>query len=419
MTTTEDYIENMPTKSANLFVWTVTVLFVIVLAGFLLIKQPDVVTGNIRLIAHNQPFELLAPHTGKLMLLKYTNDSVCSSQDIAYISNSADYHTMDSLAVLLGEREYSYIYKTLSNNETVKGLGMLNNSCMTLRSAIYKYMTFHDKSLFEESKRQLETEIATLKEQINLQTDLLEIEQASLKVTLHGFKEDSLLYSKNAITKTDFDRSYKTLLAQQGQHVNAKNTLLAYQKEKIAKELKLQELTIDNTNSTETLQQEVEQAISMLQNDIETWRKQYVITSPIDGMLEIVTSVEDRQIVTQDSPVLRVLPTNKNIMGQMLFTSKEAGEIQDNIPIKIYLDSYPKSQNGYLSGHISDISSSVYIVQDGESFHSAKARIDFDKQPNFHGKFQFVHGMTGQVEIIVKKKNLLMQILNIISSNIK
>ena len=94
----------------------------------------------------------------------------------------------------------------------------------------------------------------------------------------------------------------------------------------------------------------------MLQNDIETWRKQYVITSPIDGMLEIVTSVEDRQIVTQDSPVLRVLPTNKNIMGQMLFTSKEAGEIQDNIPIKIYLDSYPKSQNGYLSGHISDIS---------------------------------------------------------------
>ena len=76
MTTTEDYIENMPTKSANLFVWAVTVLFVIVLAGFLLIKQPDVVTGNIRLIAHNQPFELLAPHTGKLMLLKYTNDSV-------------------------------------------------------------------------------------------------------------------------------------------------------------------------------------------------------------------------------------------------------------------------------------------------------------------------------------------------------
>ena len=51
MTTTEDYIENMPTKSANLFVWAVTVLFVIVLAGFLLIKQPDVVTGNIRLIA--------------------------------------------------------------------------------------------------------------------------------------------------------------------------------------------------------------------------------------------------------------------------------------------------------------------------------------------------------------------------------
>jgi len=419
MTTTEDYIENIPTKSANLFVWIVTMLFVIVLAGFLLIKHPDAVTGNIRMVAHNQPFELLAPHTGKLMLLKYTNDSVYSSQDIAYISNSADYHTMDSLIVILREREYFRIYGALNNHETMKGLGMLSNSCITLRAAIYKYMTFHDTSLFEESKRQLETEIATLKEQIDLQTDFLEIEQATLKIALQSFKEDSLLYGKNAITKTDFDRSYKMLLAQQGQYVGARNTLLAYKKEKVTKELKLQELAVDNANNTETLQQEVEQAIYMLQNDIETWRKQYVITSPIDGMLEIVTSVEDRQIVTQDSPVLRVLPINKDITGQILFTSKEAGEIQDNASIKIYLDSYPKSQNGYLSGHISDISSSVYVVQDGESFHSAKACIDFNKQPDFHGKFQFAHGMTGRVEIIVKKKNLLMQILNIISSNIK
>lgn len=419
MTGTEDYIEDIPRKSTNLFVWTVTVLFVIVMAGLLLIKQPDVVAGNIRLVAQNQPFELLAPHTGKLMLLKHTNDSVYLSQDIAYISNSADYATIDSLAVFLKERKYFRIYEVLNSSETVKGLGMLSGSCMNLRAAIYKYITFHDKSLFEENKRQLEMEIVTLKEQIGLQAARLEIQQTTLKVILQGFREDSLLYGKNAITKTEFDRSYKTLLAQQGQYIDAMNALLAYKKEKVAKELKLQELTVDNANNMETLQQEVEQAISMLQNEIETWRKQYVITSPIDGMLETVTSVEDRQIVTQNSSVLRVLPMNKDIIGQILFTSREAGEIQDNAPIKIYLDSYSKSQNGYLSGHISDISSSVYVVQDGESFHSAKAYINFNNQLNFYGTFQFVHGMTGRVEIIVKKKNLLMQILNIISSNIK
>lgn len=419
MTTTEDYIENIPRKSINLFVWIVTLLFIIVVTGFLLIKHPDVVIGNIRLVAQNQPFELLVPHTGKLVLLKHNNDSVHSLQDIAYISNSADYQTMDSLVILLEKREYSHIYEALNNHEMVKGLGMLNSSCMTLRASIYKYITFHDKSLFEESKQQLKMEIATLKEQIILQTDLFEIQLSTLKVTLQGFREDSLLYDKNAITKADFDRSYKTLLAQQSQHVNAKNTLLTYKKEMIAKELKLQELIIDNTNNIETLQQEVEQAISMLLNDIGTWRKQYIMTSPIDGILEIVTSIEDQQIVTQDSPVLRILPMNKDITGQILFTSKEAGEIQDNTLIRIYLDSYSQSQYGYLSGYISDISSSVYTVKDGESFHSAKARIDFNEQPNFHGKFQFVHNMTGRVEIIVKKKSLLMQILNIITSNIK
>lgn len=413
----ESYIDKMPTRYINLFVGIVVLLFTIVLSGFLLIKRPDIVIGNIKLIAHNQPFELLAPHTGKLMLLTNADDSVYSSQDIAYISNSTDYQTAVSLINLLEKRDYSCIYKELNNNKTVKKFGILNSSCMELRSAIYKYTTFCDKSLFEESKNQLETDIATLENQIRLQNNIYNLEQNNLEVTTSSFKDDSILYEQKSITKMEFDRSYKALLAQRKQYIEAENTLLAYKKEKVTKKLKLQELFADNKNSIETLQQEVEQSISILQNDIGVWHKQYVITSPINGKLEVITSIEDKQIVTQNSPVLRILPMNKDIVGQILFTTKESGDIQDNALVKIYLDSYSRSQNGYLIAYLSDISSSVYTVQDGKSFHSAKVHIKFSEQPYFHGKFHFVHGMTGQAEIIVKKKNILTQIINIISSN--
>lgn len=417
MTERDNYIDKMPTRNINIFVCIVIILFTIVLSGFLLVKRPDIVIGNIKLIAHNQPFELLAPHTGELMLLTRTQDSVYSSQNIAYISNSTDYQTVENLINVLEKRDYSYIYKELNDYKTVKNLGILNSSCMELRTAIYKYITFYDKSLFEETKCQLETDIATLENQIKLQSNIYNIEQNNLGVTTSSFKEDSILYQQKSITKMEFDRSYKALLAQKKQYIGAENTLLAYKKEKVTKELKLQELFADNKNSIETLQQEVERSISILQNDIRVWHKQYVITSPINGKLEIITSIEDKQIVTQNSPVLRILPMNKDIIGQIIFTTKESGDIQDSALVKIYLDSYSKSQNGYLIACLSNISSSVYTVQNGESVHSAKVHINFSEQPYFHGKFHFVHGMTGQAEIIVKKKNILTQIINIISSN--
>lgn len=413
----EDYINSIPNNYINIFTGLVVLLFTIVLSGFLTVKRPDIVLGNIKLIAHNQPFELLAPYTGKLMLLKHSNDSINMAQDIAYIANPTDYQTVNKLNEILEKRDFNFIYKHLCNNEFAKKFGVLNSSCMKLRTAIYEYNTFRDKSLFEENKHQIEEEITTLKEQITLQNNYLKIRTTSLAISESCFKEDSALFRNNAITQSDFYRSYRSLLTQKEQLIEAENTLLAYSKEKASKELKLQELLTENSNNINILEQEVEQFISMLQNDIEIWRKQYVISSPITGKLEIISSIEDKQIVKKDLPILRILPINKNIIGQILFTSKQAGEIQDKAAIKIYLDSYSDTQNGYLSGYISDISSSVYTVQDGQSFHSAKAYINFNEQPYFHGKFQFAHGMTGRVEIVIKKKNILMQILNIISSN--
>lgn len=418
METDNNYVDDIPSKFINLFILIVITLFIVTLIGLLIIKQPDIVSGNIKLIAHSVPFELPAPHTGKLVLLKHNNDSVHTSQDIAYISNSTEYDIVKKISILLEKRDYFSIYETLQNNSLVKQTGTLSNSCMNLRSEIYKYSTFYDKSLYEESRGQLEMEIATLKAQIDLHLDCLKIEEKTLKTTFSNFNEDSLLYEQKAITKVDFDRSFKVLLAQQKQFIEAKNALLTYQKEKNAKELKLQELTIDNMNNTETLQQNVERTISILQNEIEIWRKQYVITSPIDGKLEVISPIESNQIVSEGLAIFRILPINKDIIGQILFTSRDAGDIKDKSLVKIYLDSYPEAQNGYLAGYISDLSSSVYIVQSGESFHSAKVHINFNKQPNFYGKFRFTHNMTGRADIIIKKKNILAQIMNVISSNI-
>lgn len=418
MTETENFMEKIPTRSMNAFVWVIVILFSIVLCGFVLVERPDIVSGKIKLVATNQPFELLAPQTGTFILLKQSNDSVSAGQDIAYMLNPTDYNVVSNLVVALNERNYHYIYNQLKDDQVVKKLGVLSSSCMNLRSIIYKYLTFNDKSLFEENKLQLESEIATLNKQIDLKEQFLDVGHSTIKVTQSGFREDSMLYVKGAITKTDYERSYKMLLSQKEHFLEAENALLTYNREKMNKVLKMNELSVDNGNSRETLQQEVEQAISSLQNDIQLWCKQYIISSPIDGKMELIATVEEKQFVKQDAPVIRVLPNNRDVVGQVMITTKESNGIHEKSLVKVYLDSYPDAQNGCFLGYVSNISSSVYTAQTGESFYWAKVHIDFKKQPSFHGNFQFVHGMTGRVEIIIKEKNLMTQILNVISSNI-
>lgn len=417
MTSTENFMDKMPTRSINLFLCGVIILFSIVLCGSVLIERPDIVQGNIKLVANNQPFELLAPQAGKLILLKQPNESVGVGQDIAYVSSPTDYDVVNDLITLLSERNYYCIYNQLKNDQIAKKMGLLSNSCMNLRSIMYKYLNYDEKSLFRESKMQLESEVTALEKQIDLKKQFLDLGHNAIKVAQSKFIEDSMLYSKGAVTKIDYERSYKTLLSQKEHLLEAENSLLAYNRERTIKVLKLSELAVDNANNRETFRQEIEQGISSLQNDIQIWRRQYVISSPINGKMELIASVEERQFVKQDAPVIRILPNDEDVVGQVMITTKESNGICKNSQVKVYLDSYPEAQNGYLLGRISDISSSVYTVSTGESFFWAKVSIDFKQQSYFHGKFQFVHGMTGRIEIVIKEKNLMMQILNVLSTN--
>lgn len=414
----EDYIENIPNRNINLFTSITLLLFLMAIGGLLIIKQPDVIPGNIKLIAQNQPSELLVPSTGKLILLHNTNDTICALQDIAYIANPADYQTIKSLMYILNERKYTRIYEKLCNNEFTKQLGVLSPPCMELRSSVYQYNMMFSRNTFEESKKQIKVEIKTLEQQIEIKKRHLKIELETNKLIASNFIKDSTLFKQGAITKSSFDQSYSKKLAQKDKILEAENTLLVCNREIASKKLNLLELSLEHTNNLKTLEQQVEKNISKLQNEINIWRKQFVITAPVSGQLEVITSIENKQIVKQNTPVIRILPINNDIIGQVIFSSHKAGVINNKSNIKVYLDNYSEAQDGYLIGCISSISSSVYTITDGQSVYTAKAHIDFTKQKNFHGNFKFTHGMTGRAEIIVRRKNLLMQILNTISANI-
>lgn len=69
MNNTKLYIEKIPSRFVNTVIFVIVVFYLFIIAGLLLIKKPDVVVGDFRLVANNQPYTLAAPNPGKLMLL--------------------------------------------------------------------------------------------------------------------------------------------------------------------------------------------------------------------------------------------------------------------------------------------------------------------------------------------------------------
>lgn len=88
-------------RSVNYLLLISALLLLCVLALALLVKHPRTVEGRIVLVANSRTYELLAPQTGRLVLLSCPTDTVWQNADIAYVFKSCNYQAVSTVQNLL------------------------------------------------------------------------------------------------------------------------------------------------------------------------------------------------------------------------------------------------------------------------------------------------------------------------------
>lgn len=411
------YIDKLPKLRMVLLVGIVLFLFTTILMLGLFINKPDTIEGSFKLVAMNQPVEVFASHTGKIVFMANSNDTIEENQEIAFISNTTDLHIANLLLAKLDTLDIESLSQILNDEQLMRNTGVLYPSIATLKTLINKYIEFNNSNIFRQNVRIIELEVNNLLEQIRLKSASLMFDKQSLRHIKSQLLEDSLLYAKGVIVITDLEKRNRDFVNQNMRVLNEESTLYQLQYEKNNKDLKKDLLISEYDYNNSLLIHDVNKAILALHNDILLWKKEYVIVAPVTGALELNSLFEDKNIIKQGSSFARILPLQNDVIAHLVFPSNKSNKLCRGMSVRLFLDSYPSLQNGYLYGNLFDISPSVYLTQDDRSFHTAKVKIDALTQPFFEGDFKLVHNMTGKASIVIEEKSLFEQLLYFIKLN--
>ncbi len=389
-----------------------------VISMAILIKRPNTVDGRITMVSNCRPYEMFAPQSGRLILLRLPGDTIEVDEDMAYIHKSIDYNSITPIYEAVKTRDLNRVYSCLCDTSITNGVGELAEECGNLRLAIYQWLNFDRVNQLQGKVNLMMAKDSAFCSQYQIETEILNYESVAECQTNLTCHEDSVLFSEGHISKTQLIQSEREALSQRHKVETIKSSMLSLGHEMFQNRLELDNLVEELSIKKDVLRQDIEAKLSNLLSAIEIWRSQYVISAPQSGCFELFPNVTDGQMIMSGVHVIRSMTLESgNLKGDMLFDLKESGDLRGGEPVKITLDSYPSNQYGYLMGVVERYSS-VYSEQSSmSSLRSACVSVDLSNQPYWWTELNYVHGMTGKAEIIVEDKSLLERMLNFIVVN--
>lgn len=179
----------------------------------------------------------------------------------------------------------------------------------------------------------------------------------------------------------------------------------------------LRELDFGQSKSYRETSHNIEDAYTMLQNQIDIWEQRYVIRAPIAGELNYVNFSKDNMFVKNEQEIAKVLPRAEDkIYGEMFMAEQGSGKVEVGQVLNIELDSYMKKEFGVVKGVVKSISdvTTTMITKEGGPSGTYKVYVGLPNGLKTTAKKNliFKHNMQGKAEIITKDVRLIERIFN-------
>jgi len=406
---THKYVKEISSRNINTLYISITALCLLFFVGAIFIKYPDYVTANVRLITDYQPFDLKAPTSGKILFLN-NNKFVHADEILAYVDNPADFEAIQQLKHLL-EKFSGNNFPSLLITANINELGEISYEYEKLNELIFLLNEeLHDPA-FKTNIQKNEILKKLISEQIATKKRIAVFQKQKLNISFENYETDSILFAQEAILRDKFQSSYASYLSNSENYYSLvfDNINLEVQLHNLIYQDKL--LKQEKEKNLRTLKMQCQNQVNTILSTINAWETKYLIKSPISGSLEIQNFVENKQLVTQGEKIFKILPEVGELKGIINISNNGAGNISTMSPVKIFLDDYPGSENGYLVGSILTLSASTQVSDNGIASYEGVLNIDKNNQPYFSNHFNFQHNMTGTAKILTSDKRLIFQII--------
>lgn len=397
----------------------IMVILAIILLLSYLIKYPDVVMAPIVITTANPPADLIAKSTGKIeTLIPSDGQQVTKNSVIAVLFNTGDHRQILSLREQLstyGEKWQEYITSEFTAQQI--NAGELQNYLSQFNTSLENYKQYIEVDLIGERKANITEQITIQQTQLNNSMQQINLMLQEYEIQKKDLARDSLLYSKKAISVSEYESSKQAMLQKDMSLVSFRSSIeqakagISNNKGQII-ELEIQQRT-DINDLTLQLRQNREQLLSQ----IDLWRDRYVLTAPIDGRITFTKYWNENQNITAGERLASIVPsTASEIIGKLTVPSASFGKISIGQTVNVKLNGFPYMEFGMLKGKLISISA----IPDAEGY-SAEIQFPQGMTSTYDKPFDLIQQMDGTADIVTRDLRLIerfiMPVRNLIRNN--
>ncbi|MCI5080128.1 MAG: HlyD family secretion protein [Saprospiraceae bacterium] len=410
----EEVQEILGTPPSYLVTWGSSIAFFAVLVlgwASYFIKYPDTVQASIMVSASDPPRRLIADEYKYIeRILVRNEEEVEADEALAVFKSDGEFADVMTL------ENYLLQYEDIDSDTSLLDLNIPSDLVLgPLQDAVFN---------FKEKKKLLQSTLADDSEEVNQRQIDRQIKQLQNGISSQR-KQKARLDKEIDIAEKDLTRAqnlYKQGRLGIAEVRNNEAKLLSKERELSAvnssiKEDQLEvELLKDRKNgdggsSSKDIRikrNQLVESFNRLRRELIEWKKEYLLSSPIHGIVLIKDGIGDNQVVKKETELMVVMPTEtKETRGKMELPIEGSGKLQTGQRVVIKLASYPFEEFGAFEGEVSKIGR---IPTDGK----IPVEVSFPQGAlvsSTGNQIEVTQQMAGSADIIVERKRLIEQLL--------
>ncbi|MDO5664846.1 MAG: HlyD family efflux transporter periplasmic adaptor subunit [Bacteroidia bacterium] len=385
----------------------ITALFLIVLLlliGSWFFKYPDIISAQITVTSLEPPASIIARSTGKIdKIFIKNNQSVEQGKPLAVIQNPANTTDMLTLLKNMENWENSGLLGDFSSSQSLS-LGNIQSVYAVFLTSLNDFRNYKQLNYYPQKIASQQQQLVTQREyyrQIRQQNPVVGDQYRTSKKI---YERDSLLFSRSVISENEYDISKNSFLQSKQTYLSFSASLKQSELQLMQGEENLLDLRQQASELESKYQLALRNATEALNAQIKAWERDFLLISPIDGIVSQMGVWSENQNVNAGETVFTVIPTQQNTpKGKALLPVQGAGKVKQGQRVNVRINNFPDQEFGYLIGKVESISS----IPTAEGFYVVDIDFPEGMKTNYGKILPITQQMLGNASIITEDLRLL------------
>lgn len=395
--------------------WGITIIacvVLILLIGSAVFKYPDIVSSSVSLTGTTPVAGVVARSSGKLQeLYVQNNQQVEAKAFLAVIENPAKTEDVIQLKEILRKLDSGLDTIALVPSQLLQ-LGSLQPLYSSFSLTMSEYRQFKELAYHLKKISLMKGRIAQNEVYYTNMMRQKEISEAQIKLAHQQYTRDSLLEAKILISKEELERSHSQYLQSSLSAENMDRSLENLQIQLAQMYESLYDTEYQYQEKKNTLETQLRSLINLLKTEVNTWEMNYVLTTPIEGVITFTQYWTKNQNVAAGNVVFNIVPDNQGeIIGKAMLPTERSGKVKVGQKVNIRFNNYPDNEYGIVKGVVKNISLIPASQGQGTKSYIVDIELPNGLKTTYNKTLPFLPEAEGQADIITDDITLLERFL--------